>query len=153
MIRLILIAPFTILLVATFSNAADTTKIFAKDGHYISYENGIIYDEKTNMEWFAGPDKFITWDEAKAWVESLSVEGGGWRLPKKDELKSLYKRGAGDRNMTPLFKHTGWRLWSNEAEGELGAWYFNFYDGNYTWGLRESEGNPRVFAVRPRKLQ
>ena len=127
MIRLFLRVLFATLLIASFSDAADKAKIVAKDEHYISYENGIVYDEKTNIEWLAGPDKFVTWDEAKAWVESLSVAGGGWRMPKKEELKSLYKKGVGERNMTPLFKITGYRVWSNETEGESGAWFFNFY--------------------------
>jgi len=149
--RLFLGVLFAILLVGSYSDAADQAKIIAKDGQYISYENGIVYDEKANIEWMAGPDKFVTWDEAKAWVESLSVEGGGWRMPAKEELKSLYKKGAGERNMTPLLKITGWRVWSNETEGDTTAWFFNFYDGEYSWGPRESEGNPRVFAVRSRK--
>lgn len=140
-----------ILLVTSFSDAAGRAKIIAEDGQYISYENGIVYDEKVNIEWMAGPDKFVTWDEAKAWVESLSVEGGEWRMPAKEELKSLYKKGAGERNMTPLLKITGWRVWSNETKGDTAAWFFNFYDGEYSWGPRESEGNPRVFAVRSRK--
>ena len=142
---------FATLLVASFSYAADEAKIIAKDDQYVSYENGIVYDEKTNLEWVAGHDKDTPWDKAKAWVESLSVEGGGWRMPTKEELKALYKKGAGERNMTPLFKITGWRVWSNEIEGESAAWYFNFIDGDYTWGPRESEGNPRAFAVRSRK--
>ena len=50
----------------SFSDAADKEKIIAKDSQYVSYENGIVYDEKTNIEWLAGPDKFVTWDEAKA---------------------------------------------------------------------------------------
>jgi hypothetical protein len=151
MIGLFLKVLFATLLVASFSDAADKAKIVAKDDHYVSYENGIVCDEKINIEWVAGPDKFVTWDEAKAWVESLSVGGGGWRMPTKEELKSLYKKGAGERNMTPLLKTTGWRVWSNETEGESAAWYFSFYDGDYTWGPRESEGNPRVFAVRSRR--
>ena len=151
MIRLFLRVLVAILLVASLSNAADKAKIVAKDGQYVSYENGIVYDEKENIEWLAGPDKFVTWDEAKAWVESLSVEGGGWRMPAKEELKALYKKGAGERNMTPLLKTTGWRIWSDETEGESAAWFFNFYDGSYTWDLRESHSSPRVFAVRSRK--
>ena len=151
MIRLFLKVLFATLLVASFSDAADKAKIIAKDDQYVSYENGIVYDEKTNIEWLAGPDKQINWDEATAWVESLSVEGGGWRMPKKEELKSLYKKGAGSRNMTPLLKTTGWRLWSDETEGSEAAWFFNFYDGDYTWGPRESYASPRVFAVRSRR--
>ncbi|UCF91616.1 MAG: DUF1566 domain-containing protein [Desulfobacterales bacterium] len=151
MIRIFLRILIAILLVASFSDAADKAKIIAKDDQYLSYENGIIYDEKTNIEWLVGPDKYITWDDARAWIESLSFEGGGWRLPTKEELESLYKKGAGERNMTRLLKTTGWRVWSNETEGPSAAWYFNFYDGDYTWGPRESEGNPRVFAVRSRR--
>ena len=151
MIRLFLKVLFATLLIASLSYAADKAKIVAKDGQYVSYENSIVYDEKTNLEWVAGPDKFVTWDEAKEWAESLSLEGGGWRMPTKDELTGLYKKGGGERNMTPLLKTTGWRVWSNELEGELGAWFFSFYDGEYTWGPKESEGNPRAFAVRSRK--
>ena len=142
---------FATLLVVSFSYAADEAKIIAKDDQYVSYENGIVYDEKTNLEWVAGHDKDTPWDKAKAWVESLSVEGGGWRMPAKEELKALYKKGAGERNMTPLLKTTGWRIWSDETEGESAAWFFNFYDGSYTWDLRESHSSPRVFAVRSRK--
>ena len=151
MIKLFLKVLLAVLLIASFSDAAEKAKVIAKDGPYVSYENGIVYDKKLNIEWIAGPDKFVTWDEAKTWVEKLSVDGGGWRMPNKEELTSLYKKGVGERNMTPLIKTTGWRVWSNQLEGDMGAWYFNFYDGDYTWGTRESEGNPRVFAVRSRK--
>ena len=151
MIRLSLRVLCAILLVASFSDAAGKAEIIAKDGQYVSYKNGIVNDEKTNIEWIVGPDKDVSWDEAKAWVESLSVEGGGWRMPTKGELKSLYKKGAGERNMTSLLKTTGWRVWSDETEGSEAAWFFNFYDGDYTWSPRESYASPRVFAVRTRK--
>jgi len=147
----IIIAVIAILLVASFSDVAGKAKIIDRDGQYVSNKNGIVYDEKSNLEWIVGPDKDMNWDEAKAWVESLSVEGGGWRMPTKEELKSLYKKGAGSRNMTPLLKTTGWRLWSGETEGSEAAWFFNFYDGDYTWGPRESYASPRVFAVRSRR--
>jgi hypothetical protein len=146
--KLFLQVLFATLWVVSFSYAADDKKIVATDGQYVAYENGIVCDKKANIEWLAGPDKYVTWDDAKAWVENLSIAGGGWRMPTKEELQSLYKKGAGERNMTPLLKTTGWRVWSNETEGETGAWYFTFYEGEYTWGIRESEGIPRVFAVR-----
>ena len=151
MIRLFLKVLFAALLVASFSAAAEKAKVIAKDNQYVSYENGIVYDEKTNIEWVAGPDKDTTWDEAKSWVESLSLEGGGWRMPTKEELKSLYKKEAGSRNMTPLLKTTGWRLWSNETKGSEAAWFLNFYDGDYEWGPRESLHSTRVFAVRSQR--
>jgi hypothetical protein len=62
---------FAVLLVVSSPYAADDKKIVATDGQYIAYENGIVYDKKANIEWLAGPDKYVTWDDAKAWVENL----------------------------------------------------------------------------------
>ena len=67
-------------------------KEIGRDGTFVKYANGMIYDEKTNLEWYAGSDRNITWNEAKRWTESLNVDGGGWRMPTKKELKTLYKR-------------------------------------------------------------
>lgn len=152
MIRLFLKVLFATLLVASFSDAAGKATIIAKDGQYVSYENGIVYDEKANLEWIVGPDKDTTWDEAKTWVESLSVEGGGWRMPTRKELKALYKEGTGSRNMTPLLKTTGWWVWSGETKGSHSAWAFYFRYGNEPYGLRDSSGTSyRGFAVRSRR--
>ena len=145
----IIIAVIAILLVASFSDAAGKAEIIAKDGQYVSYKNGIVYDEKTNLEWIVGPDKDTTWDEAKAWVESLSVEGGGWRMPTREELKALYKKGAGSRNMTPLLKTSGWNVWSGETKGSSSAWLFDFLLGDESWYGRDRFR--RGFAVRSRR--
>ena len=83
-------------------------KEIASDGTLLAYASGVVYDKNTGLEWFAGPDRDTTWNEAKAWVESLNVAGGGWRMPTREELKTLYQKGAGTRNMTPLLKTTGW---------------------------------------------
>ena len=145
----IIIAVIAILLVASFSDAAGKADIIAKDGQYVSYKNGIVYDEKTNLEWIVGPGKDMTWDEAKAWVESLSVEGGGWRMPTREELKALYKKGAGSRNMTPLLETTRWWVWSGETEASSEAWGFGFNNGYGYWCYRRQflQG----FAVRSRR--
>ena len=147
----IIIAVIAILLVASFSDAAGKADIIAKDGQYVSYKNGIVYDEKTNLEWIVGPDKDTTWDEVKAWVESLSVEGGGWRMPTRKELKALYKKGAGSRNMTPLLKTTGWWVWSGETDGSLSAWDFDFGEDSEDWPTLGRSYNFRGFAVRSRR--
>ena len=151
MIGLFFRVMFAILLVASFSDAADKAKIIAKDDHYVSYENGIVYDKKTNLEWIVGQDKDTTWDEAKAWVESLSVEGGGWRMPTIPELKALYKKGAGSSNMTPLLKSTGGSVWSGETEGSSTAWRFSFITGHEEYVDRNHSFYDRGFAVRFRR--
>lgn len=52
-----------------------------------------VKDTKTSLEWIAGPDRDTTWSEARFWVQNLSVDGGGWRMPTMNELKTLYQKG------------------------------------------------------------
>lgn len=123
-----------------------------RDGRFIKYASGVVWDTKTALEWFAGPDRATTWDEARSWVQSLAVAGGGWRMPTKEELKTLYKEGAGQRNMTPLLTTTGWWVWAGETEGPPSAWGFYFFGNGYElWANREDSLNYRGFAVRSRR--
>ncbi len=123
-----------------------------RDGSYGKHPNGIVYDENTGLEWYPGPDKNTNWNEAKIWVESLSVAGGKWRMPSRGELKNLYKMGAGKRNMTPLLKTTGWWIWSDEIRGTRYAGGFDFrYGGTAPWILQGDSNNARGFAVRSSK--
>lgn len=71
------------------------------------YTNGIIFDPKTNLEWYVGPDKDTTWEEAKVWLKTLTVGGRDWRMPKRSELKALYHKDVGKRNMDRAFETTG----------------------------------------------
>ncbi len=125
-----------------------------RDGVYIAYANGIVKDTKTGLEWMAGPDRDMSWDEARAWVESLNAGGGGWRMPTMKELKGLYQYGKGSRNMTPLLKTTGYYVWSSQSSGrDFSAFDFSSGSdlGNSVWNYRSVAGNfGRAFAVRPR---
>ena len=118
---------------------------------YIADEKGTVIDTKTNLEWFVGPDADTTWDEARAWVEGLLVDGGGWRMPTREEVKSIYHKGAGNQNMSPLFKTTGGFVWTGEMMGDAYAWGFCFDIGGEYWPLRTFSTTARVFAVRPRR--
>jgi hypothetical protein len=121
------------------------------NGHFIASDNGIVMDTKSGLEWIAGPDRDTAWAEARSWVQSLSVNGGGWRMPTREELKSLYKKGAGTRNMTTLLKTTGWWVWSGEIWGAYSARIFSFHYGyELSHPLIDSSGC-RVFAVRSGK--
>jgi len=88
-----------------------------------------VKDTRTGLEWVAGPDRDTNWNEARSWVQSLDLDGGGWRMPTMDELEGLYKKGAGSRNMTPLLETTGWWVWSGETKGSSVAWPFGFRHG------------------------
>lgn len=123
-----------------------------RDGTFIAYVTGVVYDKNAGLEWIAGPDRNTNWYAAKKWVESLNVAGGGWRMPTRDELKTLYQKDAGARNMTPLLKTTGWYVWSGETMGSSSAWALDlFYGGSEYWTTRATSSYGRGFAVRSRK--
>lgn len=42
---------------------------------------GIISDSLLKVEWFVGPDRDISWEQARVWASGLQVAGEGWRLP------------------------------------------------------------------------
>jgi hypothetical protein len=114
-------------------------------------KKGVVLDETAGLEWYAGPDRDTNWRQAKYWVENLKVAGGGWRMPTRYELQTLYQKDAGTRNMTPLLKTTGWWVWSGETGGSSSAWYFGFGLGNGHWNDRDDSHNTRGFAVRSRR--
>ena len=107
-------------------------------------------DSNTGLEWKAGPDKNTDWNDARSWVQSL---GGGWRMPTTDELESLYKKGTGSHNSTPLLKATSetylW-VWSGETKGSSVARGFYFSLGRRYWLGRDHSYLCRAFAVRSR---
>jgi hypothetical protein len=70
-------------------------------------------------------------------------------MPTMDELQGLYKKGVGERNMTPLLKTTGWWVWSGEPNGSSLVWVFTFSSGLRHWGNRDLSLF-RAFAVRSR---
>ena len=130
--------------------AGTDSKITARDGTFIAYANGVVYDKNTSLEWYAGPDRDTFWEQAKTWVESLNVAGGGWRMPTGEELKTLYQEGAGIRNMTPLLKTTGWWVWSWGTKDSSSDRAFGFYYGGELWHAGAS-ASTRGFAVRSRR--
>ena len=126
---------------------SSTSNAIKRDGIYVAYANGIVKDTNTGLEWKTGPDKDTDWNEARSWVQSL---GGDWRMPTMDELEGLYKKGKGNRNITPLLRTTGWYVWSGETKGSSNGRNFNFNDGYRYGNDRGNSSNGRAFAVRSR---
>ncbi len=127
-------------------------KEIASDGTFLAYANGVVFDMSTNLEWIAGPDRETTWNDAKEWAQSLNVAGGGWRMPTRDELKMLFKKGAGTRNITPLLKTTGRWVWSGETKESSSAWDFQYGSGYMPAGRHPDYDSRRGFAVRSKGL-
>lgn len=110
----------------------------------------VIVDSKTSLEWLVGPDEDTNYSQAEAWVQSCKISGGGWRMPTLAELKGLYTRNLGDRNMDPFFKTTGWWVWA-EPKDSSSAWNFDFKAGQDIWTNHNEADNTRAFGVRSAK--
>ena len=143
-----LVLSFCFLLISI--SFATEDKVTARDGTFVAYANGVVKDTKTGFEWLAGPDKETTWNEARASAEQLKVDGGGWRMPTKEELKTLYQKGVGTSNLTPLLKTTGQWVWSRETKDSSLAWAVGFFHSDENWFVRDSAHSTRGFAVRSR---
>ena len=129
----------------TMTEANPVQPIFTKA------DNGVITDSVTGLDWYVGPNPDNTWHEAKAWTESLTVAGGGWRLPTMAELKAIYQKGASANNMDPLFQAKGAWAWSGELRNSWSVWGLAFYNNLQGWHSM-NYGNGRVaLAVRSRR--
>ena len=117
-------------------------------GRFVRNDTGTVVDLRLGYEWFVGPNEDMTWDEAKSWVDSLSVDGHGWRMPTREELRSLYKEGAGSSNISPSFKTKCRFVWTGEKVDPLYAWGFCFATGKAFWPRCSYSEGTRAFAVR-----
>jgi hypothetical protein len=113
--------------------------------------NGVITDHVTGLDWYVGPNADNNWYEAKAWVDGLTVAGGGWRLPTVPELKGIYQKGASGANMDPLFEPKAAWVWSGQKDDARTVFGFAFYSGLVnSHGLNYGYGR-MAFAVRSHK--
>jgi Protein of unknown function (DUF1566) len=79
--------------------------------------NDVTLDVVTNLEWQRKtpdtsegctgkrdrPGDTCTWNEARAYCNQLTLEGGGWRLPSKIELESLLDFRPGVQTIDTLY--------------------------------------------------
>ena len=110
----------------------------------------VISDAKTNLQWLPGPDRDTNYSQAEEWVVSQTGAGGGWRMPTRDELQTLYDPSC-DFHISPVFKANGQRWVWAEPRDSSSAWRFGFNDGDAYWSSRDYSFNLRVFAVRLRE--
>ena len=123
------------------SQAVGQAKV--EKGKFMVSKEGIITNNLTGLEWYVGPDQDTNWHQARAWVQGLKVGGGGWHLPNRNELKSLYIKDKIPSEVDRFFKTTGEYIWS----GESSAWRCGFGGGSEYYRRDYSRGR-RTFAVR-----
>ena len=108
--------------------------------------NGVITDRVTGLDWYVGQEN--TWHQAKAWVEGLTVAGGGWRLPTVAELQAIYQKDASANHMDPLFQTTVAWAWSGELKNDWSVWGLAFYNNLVGWHSMNYGNGRLALAVR-----
>lgn len=104
----------------------------AQAQRFVDNGNGTVTDTATKLMWtkHANPFGKLNWHDAMAKCGSFSFSGiGGWRLPNKDELKSLYyaiQGGHPFNGVQPSY------YWSSTA-------YAGYTD--YAWRVSMDYGN------------
>lgn len=142
---------FILLAVWNFGQNRPLAEVTPEQARFTQAASGVITDSLTGLDWYVGPNHDNNWHEAKAWIENLALDGGGWRMPTIPELKAIYQNGASPYNLDPLFKTTGVWVWSGQLHNPWSAWGYAFYNGLEGWhGIDYGYGR-QVFAVRPRR--
>jgi hypothetical protein len=135
------------------------------NGRYCPHE-GYLTDAETGLEWQAEVPLTTgsTWDDAVKQCEGLSLgEGGGWRLPRVEELHTLVKdtlddgettalNGAIDRDaftaQMPLTYYWTSSAYSIDPAGGT-AWTVSFVDGAlFEFDKAQSSDGSTPFAAR-----
>ncbi len=107
---------------------------------FVLQKNGqVVYDRNSGLMWQqSGSDNFMTYENAKAWVEQLNFAGySDWRLPTLEEAMSLMesKKNSDGLYIDSKFDKTQQWIWTSDlVKGESWAWVvgFNFgYCTNY----------------------
>ena len=116
--------------------------------------DGVITDSQTDLEWVIGPDESRNYAQAEQWVTACKLDGGGWRMPTRKELESLYqkypsgvvRRDYLDWAFGPAILLSVWA----EPNDASSAWVFYFELGEGHSTDRSDSETFRLFGVRSR---
>jgi len=95
-----------------------------------------VWDTTSGLTWQRKvPEQRFDWSGAKSYCAGLSLAGGGWRLPTKDELASLVEISGEWTWIDPkAFPDTPARpFWSSTPNGSSSAWGVNFSRGGSSY--------------------
>ncbi len=97
------------------TSAPKTPSVVHAGPRFTKYDDGVIKDSKTGLEWHVGPTK-VNFDEATSWVAALKSGGGAWRMPTLNELQGLYQEGLGKHNRDFAFEPCGGFIWAGDTK-------------------------------------
>ncbi len=119
--------------------------------------NGVVHDTTSGLDWERAPDTTWTdWHAANQRVASLTLDGGGWRLPTIAEGLALAAEisaltGCSDcsGDQGP-FDDLQIAYWTSDTywAGQDGAFYFGLWRPNAFAGLFQTTVGSATWAVR-----
>ncbi len=93
---------------------------------------GVVTDSVTNLQWQDDYIKLANWRDAIAYCNELSLDGGGWRVPNKNELLSIVDYTKYNPVIDSSFQNTtSGYYWSSttHANYSSSAWVVGFRNG------------------------
>lgn len=120
-------------------------------GMFTKNTDGVVTDPAIGLQWIAGPDKDMHRSEALSWVEGVALDGGGWRLPRIEELRTLYRNCGIENGVPKLFQLSGSWIWAvdEQAVERDGYRIALAFDSGAELFLRDTSSfNLRAIAVR-----
>ena len=108
----------------------------AEDGsRFVALAHGVVADRQTGLEWIAGPDEDTSYDQAARWVRTLTVAGGGWRMPTASEINTLCRTPGDLSGITPLLNTRATHIWPHQDDEDLSLYLFRYMDPYGTRGF------------------
>jgi len=124
--------------------------LHAADHKRFTLKEGVIYDSELGLQWAPANGRAMNHYKAEEYIQNLRLAGGGWRLPTRAELKSLYDKSK-PRNADPVFNINNNWVWTSELDGPSLAWAFSFGYGFELSYPRDNSDYFHVLAVRSRR--
>ncbi len=115
---------------------------------FTSDNSGTVTDNKTGLIWQKTPSATkMTWKDALAYCESLTP--GGWRLPNREELRSILSYDKFPAIDIKLFNAVSGKYWSSTTNNKTPtqAWNVDFTGNFYTDGIVSASGKTTLYYV------
>ncbi|CAN2039091.1 hypothetical protein GMMP15_1030091 [Candidatus Magnetomoraceae bacterium gMMP-15] len=117
-------------------------KTTARDVNFIAFDNGTVFDTKTNLMWEkSGSNYKMSWYKTNDYIKELNQKNfagySDWRIPTIKELETLItKKRIKGYHISPVFNIMSSFYWSSvsyagHTDYAWGVYFYYGYDDNY----------------------